>query len=191
VKGLEQMKREDLKALELTDEAIDEIMKLHGKSVEAHKAQLMEAEKQRETLQGQLEEANKAIEGFKELDVDGIKAAADDWKAKAEQAKQEAEAEIARLKFDHALEGALTGAKAKNIKAVKALLNFEELKLSHEDGSIIGLDKQLEKVKADAEYLFESDKPTPTIVTKGEGKNVLTDSMVLAARKAAGLPIEE
>ncbi len=185
------MKREDLKALELTDEVIDQIMKLHGKTVEAHKATVAEAEKQVEALQGQLEEANKAIESFKELDVDGIKAAADEWKAKAETAQAEAEAEIVRLKFDHALEGALANAKAKNAKAVKALLNFEELKLSQEDGSIIGLDKQLEKVMAENEYLFESDKPTPTIVTKGEGKNVLTDSMVLAARRAAGLPIEE
>ena len=185
------MKREDLKALELTDEAIDQIMKLHGKTVEAQKATVTEAEKQVEALQGQLEEATKTIEGFRELDVDGIKAAADDWKSKAEQAKAEAEAEIGRLKFDHALEGALAGAKAKNAKAVKALLNFEELKLSQEDGSIIGLDKQLEKVRADAEYLFETDKPTPTIVTKGEGKNVITDSMVLAARRAAGLTIEE
>jgi len=185
------MKREDLKALELTDEAIDEIMKLHGKDIEAHKAQLTEAEKQRETLQGQLEEANQAIEGFKELDVDGIKAAADDWKTKAEQAKTEAQVEIQKLKFDHALEGALTEAKAKNPKAVKALLNFDELKLSQEDGSIIGLDKQLEKVKSENDYLFESEQLTPKIVTGGQGKTKITDSMVIAARQAAGLPIEE
>ena len=75
------MKREDLKVLELADEQIDAIMKLYGKSVETHKTQLTEAEKQVQALQGQLEEATKAIEGFKELDVDGIKAAADEWKS--------------------------------------------------------------------------------------------------------------
>ena len=124
------MKREDLKVLELADEVIDQIMKLHGKDVEAHKVQLTEAEKQVTSLQGQLDEANKTIEGFKELDVDGIKAAANEWKTKAEQAKAEATAEIEKLKFDHALEGALTEARAKNPKAVKALLNFENLKLA-------------------------------------------------------------
>lgn len=185
------MKREELKALELADEAIDAIMKLHGQDIESQKTKAAEAEKQLESLQGQLTDATKTIEGFKELDVDAIKQAADEWQSKAEAAKAEAETEIQRLKFDHALEGALTGAKAKNAKAVKALLNFEELKLSQEDGSIIGLDKQLEKVRSDAEYLFETDKPTPTIVTKGEGKSVLTDSMVIAARKAANLPIDE
>lgn len=184
------MKREDLKALELADEAIDEIMKLHGKSIEAHKAQLTEAEKQVQTMQGQLEEANKAIEGFKELDVDGIKAAADDWKAKAEQAQQEAQAEIVKLKFDHALDGALAEAKARNPKAVKALLNFENLKLA-EDGKIVDLDDQLKAIKADNDYLFESDQPTPKIVLSGQGKAKITDSMVAAAKQAAGLPIEE
>lgn len=45
------MKREDLKTLDLPDEAIDAIMKLHGKDVEIHKSQLVEAEKQAGALQ--------------------------------------------------------------------------------------------------------------------------------------------
>jgi len=184
------MKREDLKALELSDEAIDQVMKLHGQDIEAHKTKAVEAEKQLETLQGQLEEANKAIEGFKELDVDGIKAAADEWKTKAEAAQKEAKAQIQQLKFDHTLEGALTQAKAKNPKAVKALLNFEDLKLSQEDSSIVGLDKQLEKVKSEADYLFEPDQPTPKIVLGGQNKKTNMDSVTLAARKAAGLSTE-
>ena len=184
------MKREDLKVLELADEVIDQIMKLHGKDVEAHKVQLTEAEKQVTSLQGQLDEANKTIEGFKELDVDGIKAAANEWKTKAEQAKAEATAEIEKLKFDHALEGALTEARAKNPKAVKALLNFENLKLA-EGGKIVDLDAQLKVIKEENDYLFESDQPVPKIVTGGQGKTKVTDSMVAAARTAAGLPIEE
>lgn len=184
------MKREDLKVLELADEVIDQIMKLHGKDVEAHKVQLTEAEKQATSLQGQLDEANKTIEGFKELDVDGIKAAANEWKTKAEQAKAEATAEIEKLKFDHALEGALTEARAKNPKAVKALLNFENLKLA-EGGKIVDLDAQLKVIKEENDYLFESDQPVPKIVTGGQGKTKVTDSMVAAARTAAGLPIED
>ncbi len=37
-----------------------------------------------------------------------------------------------RIKFNHAIEKALAGAKAKNIKAVKALLDMEGLKLTDE-----------------------------------------------------------
>jgi hypothetical protein len=182
------MKRDDLKALELTDEAIDQVMKLHGQDIETHKTKAAEAEKQLETLQGQLEEANKAIEGFKELDVDGIKAAADEWKTKAEAAQKEAQAQIQQLKFDHTLEGALAEAKAKNPKAVKALIDMEGLKFNED--KIIGLDDQLKAIKEANDYLFESDQPTPKIVLGGQNKKTNMDSVTLAARRAAGLNTE-
>jgi hypothetical protein len=182
------MKREDLKALELEDGVIDQIMKLHGQDIEAHKTKLTEAEKQAEALQGQLTEANKAIEGFKDLDVDSIKKTADDWKAKAEQAQTEAQAEIEKLKFDHALEGALSGAKAKNPKAVKALLDMEALKFN--DGKIIGLEDQLKTIQESNDYLFDSDEPSPKIISGGNNKKVIGDAVVNAAREAAGLSVE-
>lgn len=184
------MKREDLKTLDLPDETIDAIMKLHGKDVEIHKSQLVEAEKQAGALQGQLDEANKAIEGFRVLDVDGIKAAADDWKTKAEQAKTEAAEAIQKLKFDHALESALAQAKAKNPKAVKALLDPAGMKLNEADGSVVGLAEQLEKVKSENDYLFDSEKQALKIVAGASGKAVNLDSVAVAARKAAGLPTE-
>ncbi len=66
------------------------------------------------------------------MDVEGIKAAADEYKQKYEKAKEEAEKELEKIKFNHAIEKALAGAKAKNIKAVKALLDMEGLKLTDE-----------------------------------------------------------
>jgi len=120
------------------------------------------------------------------LDPEALQKAADDWKVKAETAQAEATSQIAALKFDHALDGALSGAKAKNVKAVRALLNTELLKLA-DDGSVSGLKEQLEKIKSENDYLFESDTPTPKVVVGGNPKNVLSDSMVLAARRAAGL----
>ena len=74
--------------------------------------------------------------------------------------------------------------------AVKALLNFENLKLA-EGGKIVDLDDQLKVIKEENDYLFESDQPAPKIVLGGKGKTKVTDSMVAAARTAAGLPIEE
>lgn len=184
------MKREDLVKLGITEELVDQVMTLHGKSVQKHQNDLAASAAEVDTLKKQLGEANSAIEGFRKLDVDGIKAAADEWKAKAEQAAKDAEAQIQALKFDHALDGALGAAKAKNAKAVKALLQAEALKLNEADGSILGLKEQLEKIKSENDYLFESDEKTPTIVTGGKSKSVLADPMVLAARKAAGLSIE-
>jgi hypothetical protein len=92
------------------------------------------------------------------------------------------------LKFDYALTGALSGAKAKNTKAVKALLNTNDLKLG-EDGTLVGLSEQLAKVKSENGYLFEDETPSPKIVAGGgNNQSIIGDSVVEAARKAAGLP---
>ena len=192
------MNKKDLEKLGLTAEVIekaglesnvlDSIIVLHGKDIEKHKTAVGTAQTEAEGLKGQLTEANTTIEGFKKLDVEGIKAAADEWKAKAEQAATDAAAQVATLRFDHALDGALVGAKAKNAKAVKALLKADDLKLA-EDGTIVGLQEQLEKIKSESDYLFESDEPAPKIVAGTHPKPIIGDATVDAARKAAGLPV--
>ena len=58
------------------------------------------------------------------MDSDGIKKAADDWKHKAEQAEAKAKADIEAMQFDFALNDALTAAKARNSRAVKALFRL-------------------------------------------------------------------
>lgn len=182
------MKREDLKALELTDDLIDKIMALHGKDIEKAKADLSTAQTEAASLKKQLEDAGKQIEDFKKQpDVAGVQKAADEWKAKAEQAEKDAAAQIAQLRFDHALDGALSGAKVKNTKTVRALLDLTDLKLE-EDGTIRHLDTQLEQIKKDNDFLFESDTPQPKLVAGGHNTSVITDPVILAARKAAGLP---
>ena len=167
------MKTDFLKGLGLSQEVIDKIMSENGKDIAAEQKKTSKAEQERDSyktqtdgLQTQLDEANKQIDGFKDLDVEGIKKAADDWKEKAEKAKADADAQIESMKFDYALSEVLTGAKAKNTKAVKALLDMDGLK--YNDGKIVGLDEQIEQLKADNDYLFESDKPAPKIV-KGTG----------------------
>lgn len=168
------MKREFLKNLGLTDEQIDKIMAENGKDIEKAKGDTaklesdLEAKKTEvETLQGQLKEANKQIEGFKGMDIEGIKKAADDYKQKFEQAEKDAQAKLEKLQFDHALENALRAAKAKNTKAVKALIDLEGLKFNGEE--IIGLKDQLEKIQKENAYLFEDAKGVPKIVLPGNG----------------------
>ncbi|MFM8321008.1 MAG: phage scaffolding protein [Chloroflexota bacterium] len=183
------MKREDLIKLNVAEDVVDKIMALHGADIEGHKTKLAATQTELDGIKKQLGEANTAIEDFKKLDVDGVKKAADEWKTKAEQAQRDAAAQLAQLKFDHALDGALAGAKAKNSKAVKALLAQDGLKYNEADGSIVGLKEQLEKIRSENDFLFESDTPAPKIVTGGSNSQVIGDAVVLAARKAAGLPV--
>lgn len=72
------MKREYLKSLELSEEIIDKIMDENGKDVEAVKNKYADYD----NIKVQLKEANKQIENFKNMDIDKIKKAADDWKKK-------------------------------------------------------------------------------------------------------------
>ena len=82
------------------------------------------------TAQSQLLDANKTIDGFKAMDIEGIKRASDDWKAKYEQAEKDHAAKLDGLELDGKIESALRDAKAKNAKAVRALLDMEALKAS-------------------------------------------------------------
>jgi predicted nucleic acid-binding Zn-ribbon protein len=183
------MKREDLKALELADDVIDTIMALHGKDVEATKTAVETAKAELSGLKKQLEDANAQIKSFEGMDIDGVKKAAADWEAKAKQAETDAQATIDALRFDHALESALTGAKAKSVKAVRALLSTDDLKLS-ESGEIIGLDKQLEALKSDNDFLFEADEAppaTPKIVAGGQPATTTSDPFWEAMLRGSGL----
>lgn len=168
------MKTEFLKSLNLSQEVIDKIMAENGKdiAVEQKKAEKVIQERdsyklKAESLETQVNDANTEIQKFKDMDIDGIKKAADDWKETAEKAKADADKQISQMKFDYALSAALTGAKAKNAKAVKALLNMDGLKFN--DGKIVGLDEQLAQIKADNDYLFESDEPAPEFVKGTNG----------------------
>jgi hypothetical protein len=176
------MKTEFLKELGLTEEQISKIMAENGKDVEKVKTQAGAEKTRADGLQDQLDEANKQIEGFKGLDVAGIKKAADDWKEKYDQAAKDADAKINALKFDHALEGALSGAKAKNAKAVKALLDMDGLKLNGEE--IVGLNEQLEKIKQDNDFLFEEEKAPGRFVASAPGTKVNTDDKNAQANAA-------
>lgn len=167
------MKTEFLKGLNLSQDVIDKIMAENGKDIAAEQRKTSKAEQDRDSykeqadnLQTRLDDAGEQIEKFKKMDVESIQQAADDWKQKAEDATAEADKKIQAMQFDYALSEALTGAKAKNAKAVKALLDMDGLKFN--EGEIIGLDKQLETLKSENDYLFESDKPAPKIV-KGTG----------------------
>lgn len=107
------------------------------------------------TVQGQLSDANKTIDGFKAMDIDGIKKASEDWKTKYEQAEKDHAAKLDGLELDGKIESALREAKAKNAKAVRALLDMEALKSSkNRDADIKAA---VEAVAAENAFLFGDD----------------------------------
>lgn len=111
------------------------------------------------TVKGQLSEANKAIEEFKNLDIDGVKKAAAEWKEKAEQAERDAAQRIADMEFDGVLKDAINAAKGRNAKAITALLDVSALKQSKNQAEDIKT--ALANLREGNSYLFEEDKTPP------------------------------
>ncbi len=178
------MTREFLKSLGIEDKTIlDKIMDENGKDIETEKTKFGDYD----SIKSQLSEANKQIEEFGKLDYDGLKKSADDYKAKFEQAQAESKKQLDEMRFNHALDGALTGAKARNIKAVRALLETEKLKLN-KDGTLTGLSEQLDALKKDNAYLFEEEKSENPAFLGGAGTNGGNASDDNAIRAIMGLP---
>ena len=74
------------------------------------------------------------------------------------------------MKIDAAVDKSLLTAKAKNTKAIKALLELADAEVG-DDGVVKGLDEQIKKLKESDAYLFEPDKPKIEGLKPGEGSD--------------------
>ena len=95
----------------------------------------------------QLEELKKAAGTSEEL-----KAQIEQLQAENQKAAEEWQAKMAQMQLDFAIEKALAAAKAKNAKAVKALLDMEKVKLDGDQ--LLGIDDQLKAIQQSDPYLF-------------------------------------
>jgi len=139
------MKREFLKTLELSDEAIEKIMSENGKDVEAEKEKAQTKETELSTANGTIKSLQDAVKKFDGVDIEKLKGDVKTWETKYNN-------DISELKLHSALNTAIVAAGAKNAKLVKAALDMSKIKLDGE--SPIGLSEQLEALKKSDSYLF-------------------------------------
>lgn len=163
------MKREFLQNFKIGDqtlpkEAIDAILDENSRDIDAAKAKFSDYD----TIKQQLADANKAIDEFKAMDIDGVKKVADDWKKKFEQSEAEHARKLADMEFDRLLDSAITGAKGRNAKALRGLLDIDTLKQSKNQSEDIKA--ALAELKKSDGYLFE-DAVTPPPYAGGTGKS--------------------
>ena len=159
------MEREFVKGLGLEKDAIDKIMAENGKDIELEKGKVKDIQSQLVTANNTIKERDKQLETLKnspdnpETLKQQIQQLQDDNKAKDEAHQKE----IKELKVNSALEKALTNAKAKNAKAVQALLDLGDDVELNEDGTIKGLDEKIKALKKSDAYMFNDDKQTVKI----------------------------
>lgn len=117
---------------------------------------------EKKTLTDTIKDRDKQLETLKAStgDVEALKAQIATLQNDNAAAAKAHEEEIRQLKVDTAVELALSVAKAKNIKAAKALLNLDKAELS-EDGTVKGLAEQIKRLaeSADTGFMFEKSKP--------------------------------
>ncbi len=151
------MKKEDFTALGIDESAAEKCAAASAEELKGFipKARFDEVNNEKKALEKTLSERDEQLETIKKStgDVDAMKKEIADL-----QAKNEAHAaEMAKLRLDNAVDTALTSAGAKNIKAVRALLDTSGLKLG-EDGKLDGLTAQLEALKKSDGYLFKENE---------------------------------
>lgn len=116
----------------------------------------------------QLKERDDQLEELKKIDAEGLQQKIQELQQENETTKNDYEQQLQQKTFDYALKDALTGAKVRNPKAAKALLDLESIKL---DGDkLLGLDDQLKAIQESDPYLFQVEKepnPSPQIVVPG------------------------
>lgn len=153
------MKRKFLEDLGLEKEVIDKILDENSSDIGAIKEELTTVTKEKEKLESDIAERNAQLETLKESagSVDDLKAQIAKLQSDNAAKDKAHKAEMDAFKIDTAVDKAIAGAKGKNIKAIKALLNMAEIKLD-KDGNVVGFSEQLENLmKADdSKFLFDT-----------------------------------
>ena len=154
--------KELLKKAGIEEEKVDGTIADINKELPKHfmpKDKYNEVAEAKKKLETDIQERDKQLEQLKNAagNSEELKAQIEQLQAENQKAAEEWQAKMAQMQLDFAIEKALAAAKAKNPKAVKALLDLEKVKL---DGDkLLGLDDQLKELQKSDAYLFgESGK---------------------------------
>ena len=152
------MNKEKLIEMGLTEEQAKNVMdSLNGEFVT--KSRFNEVNEENKALKKSVSERDKELDTLKASAGDNEKLTqqiAELQKANAEQIKAH-NAELTQLKLNNAIDVALGSASVKSNKAVRAMLDMSKVQLG-EDGKLVGLNDQLEALKASDGYLFNENK---------------------------------
>jgi hypothetical protein len=162
------MKKDELIKLGLDEETAKKVEAASTEELKGYipKARFDGVNNEKNTLQTTLKERDGQLETLKNStgDIEGLKKQISDLQADNSEKDKSHAAEIKTLKINAAVDAALTAAKAKNQKAVRALLDLEKADLA-DDGTVKGLDEQIKKLAGaeDSKFLFDTEKKKPQI----------------------------
>jgi len=156
------MNKEDLLKLGLTEEQAEKVLSANTEQLKGFipKARFDEVNNAKKQAEKDLSERDKQLETLKNStgDVETLKNTIKQLQNENKATKEQYEANISKIKLENAIDNALGNAKAKNSKAVRALLDMEKIKF--ENDNLSGLNEQIEALKEaeDSKFLFEEIK---------------------------------
>lgn len=161
------MKTEDLKALGLTDEQVQRVFAMNGEEMNGLKANVDTLKAERDAARTQLADANKKLEGYDP-----------EWKTKADQARQQAEQQVAEMKAGYAATSAASSLKFTSDSAKKAFLadlTAKKLPLQ-DDGTLLGFDDYVASYKKSDPGAFAKEQGYPAVKDGGDPAKAPTGS---------------
>lgn len=184
------MERKFLKDLGLADDVIEKVMAENGKDINELKSAAETSKTTLADLQKQISDRDKQLDTLKKSsgDNEALKKQITDLQEANKTAKTEYDTNLKKLTLGSKIDASLMGAKAKNVKAVRALL--DESKISLDGENVLGLKEQLEQVQKDNPYLFGDITPKNPPAPAGGEPPKPTDE-IAKWRAEAGLPPEK
>lgn len=163
------MKREFLQNFKVGDqplsaEIIDAIMAENGRDIEAAKKPFADYQ----SIKEQLQTAKDGLKAFEGVDVAQLQSEITKLQGQLSDKDKEWQGKLDDMAFDAKIKDAITAAKGKNVKAIAALLELDDLKASKNQEADIKA--ALEAVQKDNGYLF-GDEGNPPPYAGGTGKN--------------------
>ncbi|WEV51668.1 phage scaffolding protein [Lactobacillus sp. ESL0731] len=156
------MKREQLKELGLSEDVIDKVMSMNGEDINAAKGNAAELSTENESLKQQIANRDKDLKKLRKesSDNEDLSKQLKDWQDKYKQDTEQLNQQLSQTKLANAINQALTADKVRNPKAIKGLLNMDDIKLN-DKGELIGLDEQIAAIKKSDAYLFDEGSKQP------------------------------
>ena len=138
----------------LPKEVVDAIMAENGRDIQKAKAAFEDYPQLKQEL-----------EQLRQQDPEGARAAARHWEEQYNRAVQEHAQQLSRLEFDHRLSCAIQMAQGRSEKAIRALLDEQQLMQSADPEQAIA--SALDGLKQESGYLFA--QPMPPVYARGTG----------------------
>lgn len=151
--------KEQLVSMGLTEEQAQKVIDEIIDGAYVPKSRFNEVNEELKTAKSTIAERDKQLKALEKAagDNEDLQKQIKDLQKENKEQQQKHESEIAQMRLDNATDAALTAAGAKNLKAVRSLLDASKLSLAG-DGTVTGLNEQLTALRQSDGYLFNTQQ---------------------------------